>query len=294
MKTNLEQFLNVLFDPDELIWFGNCYKSNKFSKPQSELLKQNQSVPTSDGYFVCLNPADQLNAKHGKESISIYRNILIECDNMSLQHQESFLKRKKLPFSTLTYSGGKSLHAVISTEQPFETEAEYKKIHDRITFALSELNDPQTGKVSIFTRLPDFLRQTDAGVRKQVNLEIGRRISRSELEAFLAPTNKEYYENQTLIECARSEGKSYSEEYDESENNAVRRSTHEMLESYVENHDHKKTAYDQYQLRCPICARGGGDSQSNHLSINPSKGLWHCFAGCDGRELFKIIKNNSK
>lgn len=293
MKTKLEQFLNVLFEPDEFIWFGGCYKSNKLSKPQSDLPKLNQSAPTTDGYFICLNPANQLNAKHGKESISIYRNLLIECDNMSLQQQESFLKRKKLPFSTLTYSGGKSLHAVISMERPFETEAEYKKAHDRITFALTELNDPQTDKVSIFTRLPDFLRQTDAGIRKQASIEIGRRISHADLEVFLAPTNKEYFESKSMVECARAESRNYSEEYDESENNNTKRSTHEILESYVERHDFKKTAYDQYQLRCPICASHGGDSTSEHLSINPSKELWHCFAGCDGRELYKIFKKSN-
>ncbi len=294
MKTKLEQFLNVLFDPDEFVWFGNCYKSNKLAKSQSELMYLDQSRPSEDGYFVCLNPADNLGLKHGRESISKYRNILIECDDMSLSQQESFLHRKKLPFSTLTYSGGKSLHAVISMEKPFQSEEEYKRMHDRITFALCELNDAQTNKVSIFTRLPEFLRQTEQGIRKQANIESRPRISLEELEAFLRSTNKEYYESKAIIECAKSATRdSYFTDDDES-NSKRSKSTHQILETYVDRHEHKRTGSDQYQLRCPICAERGGDRQSNHLSINSSKGLWNCYFGCDGRELFKAIKKKVK
>ena len=289
MKTKLEQFLNVLFEPDEFIWFGSCYRSNKIAKSQTDLLKLDSSRPSVDGYFVCLNPANQLGDRHGKEAISKYRNILIECDDMKLSQQESFFRRKQLPFSTLTYSGGKSLHAVIAMEKPFQSEQEYKLIHDRITFALCELNDAETNKVSTFTRLPDFFRQNNSGIRMQANLEIGRRISIDELETFLKPTNKEYFKSKAFIECTKFESRSYSHKYDD-ENDTLQRSVHEILEAYVERNEFKKSAYDQYQLRCPICARGGGDSQSDHLSINLSKGLWNCFAGCDRREIFKKLK----
>lgn len=36
-----------------------------------------------------------------------------------------------------------------------------------------------------------------------------------------------------------------------------------------------------YSARCPVCAARGGDSDHNHLRIEPEKGIRYCFAKCD-------------
>lgn len=266
----LKQFLNILFDENEFVWFGNIYSAYKFSCKQSDLDKFDPNQPTKDGYFIGINPADEINAKHGKDAVHIYRNLLFECDNMSVEKQKLFFDRSGLPYSTMVYSGGKSLHVVVSLEEPLKSERDYRTLHEQITFALSEMTDSQTNKPTIFTRLPGFKRETKFGVRTQAVVDLKKRISMKELKQFLQPHLKEYNFKTAVKNYVKGKHTSHVTNHSEE----THRKSSNILSQYVSANDSKFSSAGQYQLQCPLCEAEGKDSDMNHLSVNLEQGLW--------------------
>lgn len=80
-----------------------------------------------NGAWVVINPTDEKGRKDA--NIKEYRYTLIESDEMPLERQRAYLDALHLPIAALTYSGGKSLHAVVRIEA--KTKEEYSK---RVTF----------------------------------------------------------------------------------------------------------------------------------------------------------------
>lgn len=81
----------------------------------------------------------------------------------------------------LTYSGGKSLHAIISLEVPLESKAEYKAMCRRIYKAFPQA-DRANSNPSRFTRNPAHRRRLG---HVQGLIHIGARTSHQDLETFL-------------------------------------------------------------------------------------------------------------
>lgn len=289
--SELNAFLKILFDENEFVWLGSSYLGQKFSKSIAEVYSLKQSVPTKDGYFIGLNPATDVGLSHGKNSIKIYRNLLFEFDNIALDKQYKLLNKIDFPYSTLVYSGGKSLHAVISLEQPVQDELEYKELHEQLRFALSGLADSQTCKPTVFTRLPGFERESLKGVRIQAAVDIRGRVSKDTLDKFLLPTQKEYQFKKSLQNYIK--GKKTITNF-RVKTETTSGTVINILESYVFNNEYRELSNGQFQLQCPLCAIDGRDSDMNHLSINSEQGLWHCFAGCSGPEVFSCMKKYLK
>ena len=62
------------------------------------------------GVWICMNPMDY---GQTKKSVEAYRYALIECDKSTTKEQIKTYMDLQLPIATLTYSGGKSVHAVV-------------------------------------------------------------------------------------------------------------------------------------------------------------------------------------
>lgn len=175
-------YLQTLFDPGEIIGFSN----NPWAKMKDDevekwlpnegiytmtageiidsLRKNNGDIgsvmgdPNPEaGAWIRINPLDGKGVKN--DNVIDYRYALVESDSTELEKQNEILHRLELPIATLTYSGDKSLHAVIKVNaQNYE---QYKQRVDYL-FKVMENNglkvDTQNKNPSRLTRLPGFER----------------------------------------------------------------------------------------------------------------------------------------
>lgn len=68
------------------------------------------------GVWVRINPVDPGSANRrgiSDKDIVTYDNALIECDTMPLDQQLAMIKKLKIPYRAITYSGGKSYHVIV-------------------------------------------------------------------------------------------------------------------------------------------------------------------------------------
>lgn len=69
---------------------------------------------TEAGAWVRVNPMDGLGATDA--NVTAYRNALVECDTMDIDSQLAVIRKLQLPCAAITYSGGKSIHAVVKVD----------------------------------------------------------------------------------------------------------------------------------------------------------------------------------
>lgn len=112
-----EEFFKLLFEPDEGICTGDVYDNTI-------------SVDPYEAPFFCINPLDR-SRDHGfflkdryKEdkprradlNVTCFRNFLFEMDGLPLDSQLDIFTKSSIPFSSIVYSGGKSMHAILSVD----------------------------------------------------------------------------------------------------------------------------------------------------------------------------------
>lgn len=125
--------LQALFDPDDQVNIVTkaIYKEDRekwvpankgFSYPLSQILDflkggfdsfigdRNKQA----GVWLRLNPMDGKGVKN--ENTTKFKHVLVESDSMPLDKQIEIYKRLELPISTLTLSGGKSVHALVKVD----------------------------------------------------------------------------------------------------------------------------------------------------------------------------------
>ena len=171
-------FLTILFEKDDRVCLvtNDMYEHDgkwspakgDYSRTQGELLKSLKKHPDDlgatigdwkepAGALVRFNPVDGEGVKN--ENVTAFRYALVESDTMSISDQDAMLRKLELPIATLTYSGGKSLHAVVHVDA--EDYEEYRK---RVEFLYDfvEKNgmtiDKQNRNPSRMTRLPGVTR----------------------------------------------------------------------------------------------------------------------------------------
>jgi hypothetical protein len=144
-----KDFIKVLFNEDE----KTCWGRTKFSTHV-------QDLPDDEAQFFSINP---LKDRRLDINVTAYRNILVEIDTGTLEEQKKILDT--VPFSTLVFSGGKSLHAIISLEEPLKTREEYDDLVRAVYCKVPEC-DKSAKNPSRFSRVPDFVR--DNGVTQDL------------------------------------------------------------------------------------------------------------------------------
>lgn len=187
MSQSLQGYLDVLFDSDEFVVHGNRYatkatKVNTLTKSASEL--------------ICINPLLP-NTTRADSSIATYRNFLFEMDTLELPDQLKLINNIGIPFSAVTYSGGKSYHAILSLAVPLdeflklemgtmEADQAYKNMWQRLNaYIVKNVNercnlptasycDKACRNPSRLSRLPGFKRDTG---KVQELVSVGERMS---------------------------------------------------------------------------------------------------------------------
>lgn len=110
------------------------------------------------GAWIRVNPLDGRGIKD--ENVTDYRYVLVESDSLPIEQQNALMHDLELPIVTLTYTGGKSLHAVCRIDAGKNREEYRKRV--QYLFDVCEKNDLRIDRScknpSRLTRLPGFQR----------------------------------------------------------------------------------------------------------------------------------------
>lgn len=112
---------------------------------------------TNGGAFACVNPLDG----KGREdkNVTDYRYALIESDKITPEKQLALIHEMKLPCAAITWSGGKSVHAIVHIDA--NDKAEYRervaKLYDHLN-KNGFITDEQNKNPSRLTRCPGWPR----------------------------------------------------------------------------------------------------------------------------------------
>lgn len=196
----LYDFVNTLFEPDSFVCYTdhmNGYRAFKQPAAGDVLFSINSLLPQDT------QPTKNWHSKYSPRradcNVAQFRNFLLELDGMPLEEQEKYV-RDLVPVTSITYSGSKSNHFIISLETPLSGLSEYqtwaRRLHKLVTKA-----DHTTKNPSRLSRLP-FRIRPETGLEQKL-IYLGARIPNAQLEALLpelpAPTQKTAEEKRIMV-----------------------------------------------------------------------------------------------
>lgn len=167
MHENGVKLLNLMFQEGETI----CVSPNKYgyhSVPLTEVIKDEitllsvkfrdgssaeeamEKFSTNDLRLVALNP---ISGWRDDASCYKFRNFLIEMDYGPLSEQLAHIKKLEMPYSAVVFSGGKSLHFLISLADDLPDENNYRKVAEWI-LSIVTVADQNTKNPSRSIRIP--------------------------------------------------------------------------------------------------------------------------------------------
>lgn len=167
-------FLECLFDSGE---------STCFSETPRGIAVGPAHQPFKEEAFFSINPLDSKKTR-ADSSVLKYRNILLEMDKIPLEHQQAIIQGSQMPYSTAVFSGSKSIHYIISLQEPLVDGQLYRSLVKRVYKAIgNDLVDHSCKNPSRFSRLPGHIR-LDTG-KEQELLYVGERVPLETLEKWL-------------------------------------------------------------------------------------------------------------
>jgi hypothetical protein len=140
--------------------------------------KRFEYVDSNEIRMVALNP---IFGQRQDANCKAYRNFLIEMDYGPLKSQMEYVKRQGMPYSAVVFSGGKSLHFLISLDQDLPDEKKYREISEWV-LAVMTAADQNTKNPSRSIRVPGPARDD----KKQFLVELKGPVKLSELGDWLA------------------------------------------------------------------------------------------------------------
>lgn len=176
-------FLSIILQPGETTTFTDTPFGTSVSH-----------APKKADYYYCINPllpTEDRNPTRPHHNANIprradanivsFRNFLLELDSGTVEEQRA-LVTARLPVSAITYSGNKSLHFIVSLQEPLLDLHSYRIFAQRLLKLVPEA-DPTCKNPSRLSRLP-FAINPETG-KTQDLLYLGYRLSYSQLDAVL-------------------------------------------------------------------------------------------------------------
>ena len=166
------------------------YKFYETLFPETDSICMGRTIYDTKITGASIDPAYQffsINSLSGPRkdaNVSNYRNILIEFDTGSIPEQIATLTASRIPYTSLCFSGSKSIHCIISLESPLANEFEYRSLVERIYAKIPGI-DKACGNPSRFSRAPGGNRN---GVEQSL-IELHQRIPNKLLLDWLGPAS---------------------------------------------------------------------------------------------------------
>ena len=188
----IENYYSALFENNEAVCFA--WKTNdwaitslsKYNEQRSPWISVNPIYADRDNdpESSLLPFAKSSLPRRADCNVSAYRTILIEADTGSMKDQWAAIRDCGLPFTTSTFSGGKSIHFVISLSDPCSSRTQYDELFYVIQKAIPMKIDPACKNPSRLTRNPGVLNPKHK--REQKLIEVRERVSQSDLKLWAA------------------------------------------------------------------------------------------------------------
>lgn len=191
----------LLFRSSDQICVGDHYATDVGPQPISPVA-QFYSINPLHGWLDHVKaPNGEITAIKGPGrradlNVTRFQNFLFEMDNVPLDQQLNIILTCGFPWATVTYSGGKSYHAILSLEQALDAKPhtqegvdEYKRVWKQLAAVLCQragrdikILDSSTQNPSRLSRTPGAVR----GTKVQELVKLGRLCSAEELRSILA------------------------------------------------------------------------------------------------------------
>lgn len=208
-----KQFLEALFRPGESV----CYAQNQYG---TTVYKLEEALEMEPMELVSANP---LHTRRLDANVTAHRNLVFEFDGGTIEEQADIINSKKLPYNTLTFSGGKSLHAIVSLADSVG-ETELRKYFKLIRYVMWQ-TDPSCVNPSRLTRVAGAIRK-DKNDEEQLLIDIRAPITEPELKLWLRRFRKHI---DKCIEKEQEAIKRKQERLEELKNSGVELGSKELL-----------------------------------------------------------------
>lgn len=184
-----KQYLTTLFNMKEFVSVGARAQD-------TQVVPLPAALEAIDTNLVSANPLDGekdnnptrdyhsvTRPRRADANVVSFRNFVMEFDRGELSDQAQTLANFEVPYATLTYSGGKSLHAVIALSESLANEQEYRSMFNVLRNILWS-TDESCVNPSRFTRIGGAYRPDKNAEQKLIDLR--RPISLFELKRWLS------------------------------------------------------------------------------------------------------------
>lgn len=199
------QWYELLFNSNDGVCSGNAYETKvNTGRSFGEFFSINPLDANKDhGYFL-KDKYDEFKPRRADLNVSCFRNFMFEMDSVPLEDQLKIFQECGLPWATITYSGGKSMHAILSVDGGLNTDLHcpkglddyavaWKRIAAKIDRAATRMGymypegkssflDHATRNPSRFSRTPGFVRSNG---NEQKLVHLGDRITRDKFYELL-------------------------------------------------------------------------------------------------------------
>jgi hypothetical protein len=257
--SSIQDFLNTLFDDEDKVFVGPDLYSGSVVRKKD----------VSSGQFFCLNACE---GGRKKCDIKKFRNFLIEIDEIPgtkepMPHKEQVLlihQKYKVPYSTVVNSGNKSIHFIISLEEPLDNVEEYQFIAAWIKNIVVEADE----SVLIPEKLSRFFGGINTKTQKEQKGYISKkgRVSNARFLEWLG-SYPEYKPVTPEAKTTRPQHLSHNRE-------GILPIVHWYVTEYL------KRPYNNIRghYQCPICSLEGCDTSRDNMYVSGPQMKFHCFA----------------
>ncbi len=175
-------FLQSLYGADDLLYIGpDCARREdqaKYIKPAAEWMKffserqADRTDPAKLGRafpFICCNPLtgepNESGSRRSDSNVASFRFAVLEHDTLPLDQQVALIRALELPIVAMTFSGGKSVHAILDVAaycgEVITTQERWRQIVKEALFetCLKPYEfDMSTSNPARLSRLPGVIR----------------------------------------------------------------------------------------------------------------------------------------
>lgn len=179
MKEDRLRFLEALFDDGDQIAFGkDNASSNKPLDPIPFFL-------FTDAEKFCINPLKEWRIT---ENVTKIQSLLFEWDDAEVSPKEQVKRfiNSGIPFTTMVYSGGKSIHVIVRFTEPIENKEWQESWWDAIAKGLEKFGiiaDVRARLVVQLSRVPESTRENTGEVQSLITIR--NRVSFLEMTEWL-------------------------------------------------------------------------------------------------------------
>lgn len=182
---DLTHFFKLLFDEGHFTTFGGM----KDTTPTWIFRDEKLNPRALSSELFCLNPLYPYHDQNPTQTwhspdrgrradcnVVSYQTILVEMDTRPIAEQYQIIINSGLPFTSIVFSGGKSLHCLIRLVTPLPDLDSYKRLCLRVFSALGgkSVVDVQNTSPSKMSRIPGFIRDTG---KEQQLIELRMRVN---------------------------------------------------------------------------------------------------------------------